>query len=251
MTPADLRRRVGRAPGRTALLFDFDGTIAPIVDDPASAHPAPGAIEMLEALARRFGRVAVVSGRPRSYLTPVLPPSVDISALYGLESREAGTERDHPDAGAWASVIDDVASTAAFPDGVGVETKGVSLTVHFRNAPAAAAEVGRWAEGVSSSTGLLARPAKESVELHPPLEVDKGTVTRQLAAGCATVVFVGDDLGDLPAFAAMDELAARGVDAIKVASGGDDLPGAVAAAADLVVDGPVGVVELFAPLASG
>ncbi|MDZ7675513.1 MAG: trehalose-phosphatase [Acidimicrobiales bacterium] len=250
MTPEDLRHRLGRAPGETALLFDFDGTIAPIVDDPATAEPIPGAMELLDGLARRFRRVAVVSGRPRSYLTPVLPPSVDISALYGLESREAGTERDHPEAAAWAAVIDDVASSATLPDGVGVETKGYSLTVHFRNAPAAEGEVGSWAEGVASSTGLLARPAKASVELHPPLEVDKGTVALELAAGCATVVFVGDDLGDLPAFAAMDHLADRGVDAFKVASGGIDLPPAVADAADLVIDGPAAVVELFAPLAS-
>ena len=81
LSPDDLAARLARTPGRTALFTDFDGTLAPIVTDPATARPAPGAIEALARLAGRYRRVAVVSGRPLEFLDPVVPDAVDIGAL--------------------------------------------------------------------------------------------------------------------------------------------------------------------------
>ena len=51
-------------PERAALFCDFDGTLAPIVADPADARPLPGATDVLGVLAGRYRLVAVVSGRP-------------------------------------------------------------------------------------------------------------------------------------------------------------------------------------------
>lgn len=249
VTPDALRGAVAADPGSTALLFDFDGTLAPIVDDPEGAVPERGALDLLGRLAAVYARVAVVSGRPRSFLAPIVPAAIDISALYGLESRIDGAASDHPDAAGWRSVVDEVAASADLPAGVLVEPKHYSLTAHFRRVPEAEAAVEAWAERTAIATGLVARPAKASVELHPPLDVDKGTAVRSLATGCSTVVFVGDDVGDLPAFAMLDVLRSEGVETIKVASGGPGLPASIAAVADLVVDGPAAVVELFAPLA--
>ena len=249
MTPAQLRELVLTDPASTALLFDFDGTLAPIVDDPARAEPVAGVADLLDHLAARFGRVAVVSGRPRSFLTDWLPPSVDLSCLYGLEVRVAGVESEHPDAEPWRPRIAEVAAAADLPSGVTVEAKGLSMTVHYRRAPDAEAAVVTWASSVAAETGLELRRAKASVELHPPVEVDKGTSVRVLTEGCGTVVYVGDDVGDLPAFAALDELRGVGVRTVKVASGGDELPDEVARHADLVVHGPDEVLALFAPLA--
>ena len=248
MTPAELHAIAGRAPERTALLFDFDGTLAPIVEDPAAALPVDGAVDLLVRLAGRYHRVAVVSGRPRSFLAPLIPDAVDLSALYGLEGRIGGADTDHDGAARWRSVIDAAVADDALPDDVVVEPKGVSLTVHFRQAPEIESDVVAWAERVAADTGLLARPAKASVELHPPLGVDKGSVVRLLVEGCDTVVFVGDDLGDLPAFAVLDELRHEGVRTVKIASAGTGMPVEVAQAADLVVDGPTDVVALFSPL---
>jgi trehalose 6-phosphate phosphatase len=57
------------AQARTAAVcLDFDGTLAPIVDDPNKARPLPGAVELLECLAARFAAVALISGRPADYL---------------------------------------------------------------------------------------------------------------------------------------------------------------------------------------
>jgi trehalose 6-phosphate phosphatase len=248
VTPDDLLGLVQADPDRTALLFDFDGSLAPIVADPATAAAADGAVELLDRLAARYRRVAVISGRPRAFLADRLGPGVDLSGVYGLETRSGGVDADHEGAGTWRPVIEQVAATADLPAGVTVEPKGLSLTVHYRRAPDARTEVEAWAAETASTTGLEARAAKASVELHPPLSVDKGTSVRSLAEGCTAVVYVGDDLGDLPAFAALDDLSAAGVRTAKVAAGGDELPPAVAAAADLVVAGPGAVVELFRSL---
>lgn len=249
VTPDELRATIGADPATTALLFDFDGTLAPIVEDPEGATPAAGALELLGRLAGRYRRVAVVSGRPRSFLTAVVPPGVDISALYGLESRVGGVFSDHPDAAEWRSVVDRVTASADLPAGVLLEPKRYSLTAHFRRVPDAETAVGVWANEVSSATGLVARPAKASIELHPPLDVDKGTAVRMLAEGCCTVSYVGDDVGDLPAFEMLDELRGEGVATVKIAAAGVGLPRSMAESADLVVAGPGAVVDLFRPLA--
>jgi trehalose 6-phosphate phosphatase len=250
LTPeAHLRALVGADPSTTALFFDFDGTLAPIVEDPAAATAVDGALELLEGLALRFRRVAVVSGRPRGFLVERVGPDVDLSGVYGLETRVDGEVRDHPDAERWRAVVAEVAgSGGALPPGVLVESKGLSLTVHYREAPEAEATVLGWARQAAADSGLELRSAKRSVELHPPLAVDKGTSVLALSDGCATVAYLGDDVGDLPAFAALDRLAADGVTTCKVAITSDELHEDVAAAADLLLDGPAAVVAALAPL---
>lgn len=248
---ATVRARIGASPDTTALLFDFDGTLAPIVDDPAAARAVEGGVELLDALAERFARVAVVSGRPRDFLVSALGAGVDLSGVYGLESRLGGIDRDHPESERWRPVIAEVAAAADLPDGVVVEPKGLSMTVHFRTVPEAEPAVRAWADQVAVDTELEVRDAKASVELHPPIDADKGSAVRALAEGCRTVVYVGDDVGDLPAFAALDSLRDAGLETWKLAVAGAELPEAVSAAADLVLDAPAELLELFGPLAEG
>lgn len=248
MTPDELRTRLGADPDRTALLFDFDGTLSPIVEDPSAAGPVDGALELLDRLARRYRKVAVISGRPREFLAGRLGPDVDLSGVYGLETRVAGVDADHAAAERWRPVVARVAAAARLPDGVVVEPKGLSLTVHFRQAPEAEGAVVAWADEVAAETGLEVRSAKASLELHPPIPVDKGTSVRRLADGCDTVAYVGDDVGDLPAFAMLDAMAEEGRSVVKIAAGGDELPESLASNADLVVPGPEAVVALFSPL---
>ena len=71
---------------RAALFVDFDGSLAPIVDDPASAVPLPAAVDACTRLAARLGRVAVVSGRPVAFVRHHLPdPAIVVVGEYGLE----------------------------------------------------------------------------------------------------------------------------------------------------------------------
>lgn len=232
------------------LATDFDGTLAAIVDDPAAAAPVEGAAEVLAALADRYATVAVVSGRPVSFLQPHLPAGVEVHGLYGLERLVDGWRRDHDAAGAWREAVGDVVTAARrwAPDGVGVESKDLSITLHYRTRPDAADEVLRFAETWAARSGLALRPARMSVELHPPLAVDKGSVLRSLADGRSAACFIGDDAGDLPAFSALDALAADGVSTVRIAVRSTESPPELLARADGVVDGPDGTVAFLRSL---
>lgn len=232
------------------MLLDFDGTLAPIVVDPASARPLPGVVQVLASLAARYRAVAVISGRPGAFLAEhVAVPGVSRWGAYGLERvGDDGVVSVVADAQAWrdavASVVDRARRTA--PPGVGVEDKGVTVTLHVREAPAAAAWVEAFAAAEAERSGLALHRARMSVELRPPLGVDKGAVVEGIVAstGVTTVCFAGDDVGDLSAFAALDAVPT----ALRVAVGSDEAPPALLAAADIVVDGPAGLLDLLRAL---
>lgn len=231
------------------MLTDFDGTLAPVVADPLGAEALPGTAELLRRLARRYAVVAVVSGRPVDYLQPRLGGErVLLSGLYGLEGMAAGERVEAEGAGQWAPVVADVVAQATERFGALVEDKGLSLTIHFRTAPEREAEVRSWASAETGRSRLVVRPAKASVELHPPMDTDKGTVVESLATGLDAVCFLGDDVGDLPAFAALDRLAAYGVHAVRVAVRTVEAPALLLERADLVVDGPEGAYALLEAL---
>ena len=237
-------------PDRAAVLVDFDGTLAPIVPTASEARPLPGVREVLERLSASYAMVAVVSGRPVAYLTDQLGFGLRLVGLYGLEWTDGGQTVEHPEAATWRAVIDAVAveASAALPAGVDVEHKGLSLTLHFRPAPTAALVVSGWATTAARRTGLRERVAKMSIELHPPIAIDKGTVVHDLVAGLDAACYLGDDTGDLPAFAALDSLAGAGLYTVKIAVTGADAAPALVAAADLVVAGPTAALALLRTL---
>ncbi|MHB1139566.1 MAG: trehalose-phosphatase [Microthrixaceae bacterium] len=231
---------------------DFDGTLAPIVDDPADARPLPGAAQVLVRLQAAVGQVAVVSGRPVAFLEEHCPPGLTLVGLYGLESVRDGVRADHPTAGIWRETLADVATAAGRhgPAGMRVESKGLSLTLHYRGDPGLAAAVQDYATDAAALAGLHVRTARMSVELHPPIDEDKGTALERLAAGhTGPVLYLGDDVGDLPAFDALDRLEDVGRTTLRVVVGSDEMSPALAARADLLLDGPPAVLELLTRLA--
>jgi trehalose 6-phosphate phosphatase len=243
-------------PAQSALFFDFDGTLAPIVDDPDQARPLPGVPALLGGLARSYGLVAVVSGRPARFLTRVLgrPARVALIGLYGMEEVAAdGSVIESPDAERWRPVVATVTADArrTAPVGLGIEDKGLSVTLHWRADPGAEGWARQFADRVVAGQGLAAQPGRMALELRPPLSTDKGTVVEGLGRGWAVVACFGDDLGDLAAFAALDRLAAAGARVVAVAVADAESPAAVLAAADLVVDGPEGAVSLLGQLLVG
>jgi trehalose 6-phosphate phosphatase len=247
----DLFEPFRAAPATAAILTDFDGTLSPIVRDPSTARPLPGAVDVLLALAQRFALVGVVSGRPVSYLRGHLGDDLWLSGLYGLElfdGREAGEVVELPEAASWRAVVSDVVERAQATFGDAVEPKGLSLTLHFRVQPELGPTVRAWADDEAARSGLVVRAAKASIELHPPLSADKGVVVERAAAGLRAVVFLGDDVGDLPAFDALDRLATAGLHTLKVAVSTEEAPVAVLERADVVVDGPEGALALLREL---
>lgn len=247
------------SPGTSGVLTDFDGTLAPIVGDPAAAEPLPGAVDVLHRLARRYARVAVVSGRPASFLSHHLEladgrrrSALRATGLYGLEAAEGGQVTAHPAAERWRTVVAAAADMAErqAPPGVFVERKGLSVTLHYRGNPVAEVWCRRWAVGRAEQSGLVLHSARMSEELRPPIPVDKGTVVADLASGLDAVCFLGDDRGDLPAFAALKKLEATmpGFTAVTVAVRSTEAPPELLDGADLVVDGPQGALALLRSL---
>jgi len=242
-------------PRRSALITDFDGTLAPIVADPAAARPLAGAAEVLTQLAHHLGLVAVVSGRPVATLAEHLGqvPGLEMVGLYGLERRTPdGVVAVYEGAEVWRSVVEDVARrlTAQAPAGVGVEPKGLTLTLHWRRAPAESTWVQRMAAEAAAETGLVLHPGRMTVELRPPLAVDKGTAVTEIVGPHTGVTYLGDDLGDLPAFAALDALARTGTcSTINVAVADPESPDELLATADVITEGPPGALRLLEWLA--
>lgn len=200
---------------------------------------------MLHRLARRYAVVGVISGRPVSYLVGHLGEALWLSGLYGLETLDHGRLIEAPQAEEWRPVVREAVDRARRELGDVVEPKGLSLTLHFRTAPERGPAVRAWAGEEATRTGLVVRSAKASVELHPPLKADKGTVIEAAAAGLGAVCFLGDDVGDLPAFDALDRLAAAGVHTVKVAVSTEEAPQEVLERADVVVDGPTGAMAVL------
>ena len=244
--------RLGDDPGHLGVFTDFDGTLADIVADPAAAVPLPGAVDALVALAGRVARVGVISGRPVSFLAERFPPPLVLAGLYGLESVIDGHRADHPAGEAWRPVVATVVELArsAGPEGMLVESKGLSLTLHYRQHPERAAEVQAWARRQAARSGLQVRPARMSIELHPPIAVDKGSTLVEWAVGLRAACFLGDDHGDLPAFDGLDRLAAAGVATLRVGVRSPEGDSELLARSDLVVDGPAGALEVIRAVAA-
>ena len=239
--------------GSAGVFCDFDGTLAPVVDDPSAALPLAGAADTLEALARRYARVGVISGRPGAFLAEHLGGrGLALTGLYGLEVVTPAGVRPVQAAKAWRSVVEEVAgrAEAELPPALGVERKDLSVAVHFRVSPGYADLAQRWTADAAARSGLAVHAARMSFELRPPLPHDKGLVLAQSAAGLTHVLFVGDDRGDLEAYDALDALAAgEGVTVARVAVRSPEVPAELLERADVVVDGPEGVLSLLRGLA--
>jgi trehalose 6-phosphate phosphatase len=254
--PLASARLAGRA-AEVAICLDFDGTIAPIVEDPAAARPLPGIVELLGPLADRYAAVAIVSGRPATYLAShAAAPGVRYLGMYGLEEIVDGRVLVDPRLEAARPAVeaarrDLAADPAVTSSGAHLEDKRYAVAVHLRRV----ADPGRWAgpagqaaTRVAAAHGLEVVPGRMVWELRPQVRSDKGDAVRRVAteSGARHLLVAGDDLGDLPAFAVAEELGGG----LRVAVGSDEAPAELLDAADLVVDGPEGVRGLLEHLLS-
>ena len=240
------------------LLTDFDGTLSPIVEDPAAARLVDGATDALAALADRLAVVAVVTGRA----------PLDARRMTGVRglliAGNHGTEWLEPDAESPVSSDAVVAARdriAAILDrvpaarGVSVEDKGVSATVHYRAAAEPEAARRAIVEAIGDpGVGVELRPGRMSVEIRPVGLGDKGAATRDIVErfGLRGAVVMGDDVTDLDMFRAVaDARDAGSLRAAIIGVGGSDreVPPEVAAAADAMLADPSAAARFLAELA--
>jgi trehalose 6-phosphate phosphatase len=252
-------------PARALLVFDYDGTLSPIVSDPAGALPEPGVVDRLGQLSARVAAVAIVTGRPAQQAVELggLATADGLERLvvvgqYGLErwERSSGLRTVDPPPGVDQARrrLPALLASLDLADAY-VEDKRLALVVHVRNVAhpeAASARMREPLAELAESTGLIAEPGRHVVELRPP-GMDKGQALRTLMQQThpAAVMFTGDDVGDLPAFAEVRRLREEDeiVAGLLVCSASDEVT-APAEQADLIVPGPAGVKALLGDLAA-
>ncbi|WP_416484196.1 trehalose-phosphatase [Streptomyces sp. CL12] len=252
-------------PTAAVIGLDFDGTLAPIVDDPEQARAHPAAVAALTALAPKVAHVAVITGRPAGvavrYGGFAGVPGLDhltVLGHYGAERWDAATgtvtaPAPHPGVAAVRAELPGLLDRVGAWRGTWIEEKGRAVAVHTRRAqdPQAAYEALRapLAE-LATRHGLIVEPGRMVLELRPP-GMDKGVALGEYLreTGAGSVLYAGDDLGDLPAYAAVDKLRSEGTPGVLVCSGSTEVT-ELAERADLVVDGPEGVVGLLTALAA-
>ncbi|MFC6014925.1 trehalose-phosphatase [Plantactinospora solaniradicis] len=230
---------------RCVLFFDFDGTLAPVRDDPTTVEPAPKALAAINALTEVVQRVAIVSARPVEFLRDRFAglDGVDLYGLYGLEHLHASGETITEEAAlpfvpTMAELSD--RARAELPAGALVEYKRLSVALHYRTAPHLAPEIERWGRIQADRLGLRVQVGRMVLELKPPVDRDKGMVIGEAvrSAGCAW--YFGDDVSDIKAFAALRAREAADPDffGVCVAVANPETGDEVSTAADLTIESP-------------
>ena len=227
---------LAEAPGKTALLFDVDGVLAPIVARPELAAVPEETRAELDRLTSAYRLVACVSGRAGDDARRLVGvDGILVVGNHGLELDPRAEELTE--------------AVAAFREAVSwpVEDKRLSLTLHFREVEdeeAARAELEAVAERARAA-GLVPRWGRKVLEIRPPVDADKGVAVRSLLArtGAARALYAGDDTTDLDAFAGLD--AADLEHAVKVAVASEEGPAELREAADLVLGSPEEVAALL------
>lgn len=181
------------------LAFDFDGTLAPIVDDPASPCMRAETRHLLAQVAQLYPCV-VISGRPEQDVLRLL---AGVTVWYVIGNRglypPPALDRLAAEVGRWEAAL---AGRLGRMDGVLIENKGVSLAVHYRRAP----ERERARAAITEAAALLGQvrvvQGKEVVNFLPADGPDKGRSLQRVRAhlGCGATLYVGDDETDEDAF---------------------------------------------------
>ena len=244
-------------PGGSVVALDYDGTLAPVVARPSDAVPADGAADALTALAPRLRTLALVTGRPADVVVELgglaTVPGLVVLGQYGAQRWCDGTLESTPPLPGVERV------RARLPglleaEGAVLEDKGLSLVVHTRPCPDPSGALGRLTAPVrelAADEGLELHPGRLVLELRPPGFDKRGALLSLCDPVPSAVLFAGDDVGDLSAFDAVDGLRAAGVPGVLVCSDSEEGPPELRARADLVVDGPGGVVALLQRLLDG
>ena len=239
---------------RVGVFSDFDGTLTPIFDDPRDTVLESNIRDLLAVLSEKLDLVAVVSGRGVGFLRGVVGlGGVTYVGNHGLEVWGAGRLESEVNAKVDRGLLGEVQRGV---EGLGirglyVEDKGMSVAVHYRNAPdptEARDAVLNMMRSFVETRGLAIKEGKMVVEVGPTAEVNKGTAVGRLVRefGLTGAIVLGDDVTDCDAFDAVHDAGlGRDFRGLAVAVVDDETPKAVLQKADYRLEGQGEVEELL------
>ncbi len=256
-----------RAAPEAVVGLDFDGVLAPIVEDPAQAHIHPDAGEVLAGLGAQVRAIAVITGRPARQALDLggleavgdavgdVGKDLYLFGQYGNERwssthRRVVGPRPPPGLATFERELPRLLRRAGAGDAY-VEDKGLAVAVHTRRLVDPEAAFGRLLPALEELAGahdLVVEPGRSVIEIRSPGS-HKGAAVRTIVdeLGAGGFLFAGDDLGDVEAFEAVRQYADDGMPTLLVASSSEE-ENALVDLADVVVDGPDGVLGLLREL---
>lgn len=244
------------------MLCDIDGTLAPIVERAEEAQVPENTSRLLGRVARRYGLVACISGRPAIEGRRIVGVGgIAYAGSHGAELLLPGRARSElvPAFATWRDRVRAFAFGQETPElrlaRVRIEDKGPIVAFHWRGAPDE--DTARtMIEGIAQqaeAAGLLVHWGRKVLEVRPPVPVDKGQAVEELLRRrpVRAAIFAGDDATDLDVFEAFDGLVAAGTlgHAVRIGVRSAEGPRAIVERADVVVDGPAGFVQVLELLA--
>lgn len=202
--------------GDTALFLDFDGTLAPIQDDPETVALPDGGASVLEAVAAQLaGALTVISGRDIRDLSRRVPHALWRAGGHGLEVCAPGEAPAEAQPHGPAALAARLAEAVAAHSGTRLEPKGAVFAVHYRAVPdagpslqAALAEVARETEDYTLQAGKMVFELK-------PSAANKGKALARMMQAAPFAgrmpIMVGDDTTDEDAMRVAMELGGTGI----------------------------------------
>jgi trehalose 6-phosphate phosphatase len=249
-------------PASTAILTDVDGTIAPIVADPAAAGVPEGTRLLLRALAERYALVGCLSGRRAMDARRVVGvDELAYSGNHGFELLLPGDGEVRPDPSLDGHEEDAPRFAAGLdPDqleraGIRTEDKGAIVALHWRGAEneAGAESLAHEIASEAEWEGLVPHFGRKVLEIRPNVAINKGIAVAALIPSrpIDNALYGGDDRTDVDAFTALRTLSEDGEleTAVCVAAASDESPPEVTESADLTVPGPEGFARVLEALA--
>lgn len=268
--------------GKVGLATDIDGTLSPMV---ASPEEATVSVECRAALTRLlelklYPVIAVVTGRSAldarrlvgiAELLYIGNHGLEILKPYETEPQPLKAARPYPPL--ITSVLESLEYKLCHPkretgwqDKLLFENKGVSASIHYRQCSEpekARQEILNQLTPLVRQSGLLVSEGKMVVELRPPVATNKGTALLDLVTSYQldSLVYIGDDLADAQAFESLKNYQKEkfliasnpnlnAFTSLTIGVNSLELPAALAANADFLVEGVAGVEHLLNWLAS-
>ena len=238
-------------------MTDIDGVLAPIVPTPDMSEVPEELRELLWRLSQRYRVVAGVSGRTtEDALRLVGLEEVVYYGNHGFEVLRGGEIEIVPEAAPYEEAVEELEMKARAelePLGAFVEEKGITASIHYRNAsPEVGERCKEFVEREGERLGLRITVGRGVVEARPPIRADKGTATRKVVEEYepGKALFMGDDTTDLDAFRELEALREESVlsEILRIGVKSEEGPPEIVSEADLVVEGTQGVEEVLRAL---